>query len=267
MTIRAPAVDDRFYPGDPSTLSRALDELIPVKTEKKQALAVISPHAGYIFSGKIAGETFARVEIPKDIILLGPNHHGRGAAVAMMAEGYYRMPLGDIPINSELASMVDTSGIIAEDVTAHQPEHSLEVQLPFIQHLRSDFSLLPFVVSHLPYSSCVEVGKELARVIKEYGKPVLLVASTDMTHFESRQSATAKDKQAIQKIEDLDPETLYDTVIGQGITMCGIMPTTITLVAALDLGARQAELVGYSDSAATTGDTSQVVGYAGFVVS
>ncbi|MFW5906473.1 MAG: AmmeMemoRadiSam system protein B, partial [Desulfobia sp.] len=146
-------------------------------------------------------------------------------------------------------------------------EHSLEVQLPFIQYIRHDFCLLPFVISQLTYSSCVEVGKELARVIKEYGKPVLLVASTDMTHFESRESATAKDQQVIKHIEDLDPEALYDTVIRQGITMCGIMPTTITLVAALALGARQAELVRYSDSAVTTGDTSQVVGYAGFVVS
>ncbi|MFP3984133.1 MAG: AmmeMemoRadiSam system protein B [Desulfurivibrionaceae bacterium] len=267
MTIRDPAVDDRFYPGDPTTLSQTLEELIPHHAEKKEALAVISPHAGYIFSGKVAGETFARIEIPKDIIVLGPNHYGRGAPVAMMAEGYYKMPLGNIPINSELASIVDTSGIIEADETAHQLEHSLEVQLPFIQYIRHDFCLLPFVISQLTYSSCVEVGKELARVIKEYGKPVLLVASTDMTHFESRESATAKDQQVIKHIEDLDPEALYDTVIRQGITMCGIMPTTITLVAALALGARQAELVRYSDSAVTTGDTSQVVGYAGFVVS
>ncbi|MFO7760634.1 MAG: AmmeMemoRadiSam system protein B [Desulfobia sp.] len=266
MTIRAPAVDDRFYPGDPTTLSRTLEELIPHRTVKKKALAVISPHAGYIFSGKIAGETFSRVEIPKNVIVLGPNHHGRGAKVAMMTEGYYQMPLGNIPINSELASLINTSGLIEEDNTAHQLEHSLEVQLPFIQYLRNDFSLLPFVISHLPYFSCVEIGTELARAIKEYGKSVLMVASTDMTHFESRQSAMAKDKQAIQCIENLDPEALYNTVINQGITMCGIIPTTITMVAALTLGARQAELVGYSDSADITGDTSQVVGYAGFIV-
>lgn len=265
---RSPAVADQFYPGDPDTLLGTLKELIPENTTKKQAMAVVSPHAGYVYSGGVAGETFSQVDIPENIILMGPNHHGQGAAVALMQEGIWDMPLGEVPINEDLArEILGLSDTIESDELAHRFEHSLEVQVPFLQFLQKNLKLVPIVISYIPYSACEEIGQELAAAIKDYNKPVLMVASSDMTHYESRQSATAKDKMALEKISALDPEGLYNTVVSNKISMCGIIPTTISLVAAIELGATKAQLVRYTDSGEASGDTSQVVGYAGFVIS
>lgn len=265
---RAPAVAHQFYPGDATTLNRMLRELVPDEAAKQQAIAVISPHAGYIYSGAVAGATMARVDVPEAVIVMGPNHHGMGAPVALMVEGDWIMPLGPVPINTKLAGLIlkQTAAPIEADATAHKFEHSLEVQVPFLQHLQPKLTLAPLVISHISYTTCREVGLAVASAIQEYGMPVLMVASTDMTHYESRSSASVKDHRAMKHIEQLDPEGLYHTVTSQGITMCGIMPTTVTLIAALELGATKAELVRYTDSGETSGDTDQVVGYAGFVV-
>ena len=265
---REPAVAHQFYPGDPLTLRHTLDKLIPATASKQKALAVVSPHAGYIYSGGVAGETFAAVDIPQDIVILGPNHHGYGAPVAIVQEGAWSLPLGEVPINTELAhTILAQTNLISTDSMAHRFEHSLEVQVPFLQYLRPDMTLAPIVISHLSFASCSEIGEALAAAIKQYGKPVLIVASSDMTHYESRESATKKDALALQRIQALDPEGLYHTVLGQKITMCGIMPTTIALIAALHLGATQARLIRYTDSGEASGDTNQVVGYAGLVIS
>ena len=265
---REPAVAHQFYPGDPATLRHALDGLIPAATTKQKALAVISPHAGYIYSGAVAGETFAAVEIPQDIVVMGPNHHGYGAPVALMDKGAWSMPLGEVPINTVLAhSLLAQTELIKADTLAHRFEHSLEVQVPFLQYFRPDMTLTPMVISHLSYKTCQIVGEALAAAVKQYGKPVLIVASSDMTHYESRESATTKDSLAMQQIKSLNPEGLYNTVLGNKISMCGIMPATIALIAALRLGATQARLIRYTDSGEASGDTNQVVGYAGFVIS
>ncbi|MFA7383844.1 MAG: AmmeMemoRadiSam system protein B [Desulfurivibrionaceae bacterium] len=265
---REPAVAHQFYPGDPAILRQALDGLIPTTAAKQKALAVVAPHAGYIYSGAVAGETFAAVEIPQNIVVLGPNHHGYGAPVAVMDKGAWEMPFGEVPINTVLArSILAQTELVEADTLAHRFEHSLEVQVPFLQYFRPDMTLTPIVISHLSFKSCQIVGEALAAAIKLYGKPVLIVASSDMTHYESRQAATAKDSLAMQQIKALAPEGLYNTVLGNKISMCGIMPTTIALIAALRLGATQARLIRYTDSGETSGDTNQVVGYAGFVIS
>ncbi|MGV1098755.1 AmmeMemoRadiSam system protein B [Thiovibrio sp. JS02] len=266
--LREPAVAHQFYPGDPRTLRQTLDRLVPKKPTREKALAVISPHAGYMYSGAVAGETFASVELPRDIVVMGPNHHGYGAAVALMDEGLWEMPFGEVPINSALArEILARSANVETDALAHRFEHSLEVQVPFLQYLRPDLTLTPLVVSHLPFEACREVGEALAAAIQAYGQPVLVVASSDMTHYESRQAATVKDALAMEQIAALDPEGLYRTVLDKRITMCGIMPATIALIAALRLGATRAKLVRYTDSGEASGDTNQVVGYAGFVIS
>ncbi|MFO7606533.1 MAG: AmmeMemoRadiSam system protein B [Desulfurivibrionaceae bacterium] len=267
--LRAPAVAGQFYPAGRDALAEAVSELIPEipPGEKKQALAVISPHAGYIFSGSVAGQTFAGTNIPEDVILLGPNHHGLGAPLALMNEGSWEMPMGRVPLNRALAELIlKHSGAIEVDETAHRFEHSLEVQVPFLQALQPNLKIAPIVVSHIPFELCRTTGEALAKAVKEFGKPVLLVASTDMTHYESRRAATVKDHLALDRITGLDPQGLYETVVGRGITMCGIMPTTIVLTAAIALGAVKAELVRYTDSGETSGDTDQVVGYAGLLV-
>lgn len=265
--IREPAVAHQFYPGDPLTLRKTLASLIPGSGAQEQALAVVAPHAGYVYSGAVAGETFAAVHIPQDLVVMGPNHHGYGAPASVMQEGSWDMPLGQVTINQELAGLLlEESETIVADPLAHQLEHSLEVQVPFLQYLRPDLTLTPLVLSHLSFAVCREIGEALARAITRYNRPVLMVASSDMTHYESRQSATAKDSLAMRHILDLDPVGLYRTVHEKKISMCGVIPTTIALVAALKLGALRAELVRYADSGETSGDQERVVGYAGLVI-
>jgi len=266
--VREPAVAHQFYPGDPNILQETLAGLIPAGPAKKQqALAVVAPHAGYVYSGAVAGETFAAVQIPRDIMVMGPNHHGYGAPLAMIREGSWNMPLGRVEINQELAGLLLAEAeAFTADSLAHQLEHSLEVQVPFLQYLRPDMTLTPLVISHLSLAACRETGLAIAGAIRRYHRPVLMVASSDMTHYESRQSATAKDNLAMQHILALDPEGLYRTVHERKISMCGVIPVTVALIAALELGATRAELVRYTDSGETSGDLSQVVGYAGFVI-
>lgn len=267
--LRSPAVAGQFYPGNETSLIKTLDALIPeiqpaVKTE---ALAVVAPHAGYIYSGGVAGETIGQVRVPESVIILGPNHTGHGAPIALMDHGSWAMPMGEVPINKELtAQILVNSSLIKVDDTAHRFEHSLEVQVPFLQYLQKNLSIAPIVVSHVSYETCVAVGQGLAAAVRSYGKPVLMVSSTDMSHYESRQEASAKDSLALDRIKALDAKGLYDTVIDRRISMCGFMPTTVTIIAALALGAKKAALVRYTDSGETSGDTSQVVGYAGLVI-
>ena len=263
---RLPVVADRFYPGDPTDLRQTLAGLIPAGQTPQPAHAVIAPHAGYVYSGAVAGETFARVQIPETVILLGPNHHGRGGLVALGTEDW-AMPMGTVPFAVDLAAaIVRNSEIIAADNAAHQYEHSLEVQVPFLQFFQDQLSIVPIVVSHISYKQCQQAARDIANAVKVFNRPVLLVASTDMTHYESREDASAKDHLALRYIQTLDPQGLYNTVVTNRISMCGIMPTTITLLAAIELGAEHAELVRYTDSGATSGDTDQVVGYAGLVI-
>ena len=269
MRNRQPVVSDRFYPGDPDVLRGLLYKLIPaVEPERKvdNALAVISPHAGYVYSGGVAGETLARVRVPETVLILGPSHTGQGQPLALGIRDW-DMPLGPVPIQRRLATLIlKHSEVIVDDDLAHSGEHSLEVQVPFLQTLQPRLSIVPLVVGHIPYDLCRQAAHDLATAIRAYEEPVLLVASTDMTHYESRASASAKDHQALEHILALDPAGLYQTVLTSRISMCGIMPTTITLLAALELGARRAHLVRYTDSGEVSGDTDQVVGYAGLVI-
>lgn len=268
--IRQPAVANQFYPGEPRQLAAAIKALTPsvAEEQKGSALAVVSPHAGYVYSGRTAAATFAHVRVPANIVILGPNHHGLGAPLAIMSEGSWQMPSGAVPINHRLSELIKRHlPQVREDSTAHSHEHSLEVQVPFLQAARADITLSPLVVSQLSYPLCRDIGLGLARAIKEFDSPVLIVASTDMTHYQPRSVAERQDHLALARITALDPEGLYQTVLAQGITMCGFIPTTITLVAALELGASKAELIRYSDSGEASGDTSRVVGYAGLIIS
>lgn len=266
--IRQPVVSNRFYPGDPAELRQTLNQSIPEVpfSEKKPALAVVSPHAGYVYSGGVAGETFARVEIPETVIILGPNHHGVGQPLALGTSDW-AMPFGRVPIHRDLAALITRhSQVIVEDDSAHRQEHSLEVQVPFLQYFQRELKIVPIVVSHVSFATCRQAAQDLAVAIREFTGPVLMVASTDMTHYESRQSADVKDHLALDRIQAMDPQGLYDTVVGNRISMCGIMPTTIILQAAIALGATRADLIRYTDSGEASGDIDQVVGYAGLVI-
>ena len=267
---RIPAVANMFYPGDKSRLKEDLNRFVTPAEEPKRVLAAISPHAGYMYSGRVAGAVFSQIRIPDAVVILGPNHRGMGASVALSASGTWEMPLGPVPINGVLAESilkVSTSGIkIKDDPEAHAMEHSVEVQVPFLQFLQPEVNIVPIALSHLAYDACQEIGRALVQGIQDYGKEVLLVASTDMTHYESQESAIEKDRLAIDRILGLDPGGLYETVARHRISMCGVIPTTIVLEACKALGAGKAELVQYATSGDVTGDYAQVVGYAGFIV-
>jgi MEMO1 family protein len=265
---RIPAVADRFYPGNPAALSHEVQNLIGTgKIQKQRALAVVSPHAGYIYSGGVAAKTFGQVVVPETVIILGPNHHGQGTEIALSTTTW-EMPMGEVRIDSDLAeNLLAKSSLIKKDELAHRFEHSLEVQIPFLQQMQQHLTIVPLVISHISYPMCEKVAAVIAECIKESGKDVLLVASSDMTHYETRASATKKDAMVLDKLLALDPAGLYLTVVNKRITMCGFIPTTIALLAAKQLGARQASLVQYTDSGEVSGDTDQVVGYAGVVIS
>jgi MEMO1 family protein len=266
--MRQPAVADRFYPGSSKTLSLAITELFPTTqpARKTKALAVVSPHAGYVYSGALAAKTFYTVEVPETVIILGPNHHGQGAPISLSTITW-DMPFGKVPVDMEIVDhLLEISQHIRVDEIAHQFEHSLEVQIPFLQMLQKNLSIVPLVLSRISYSLCEEIAESLATAINESNKDLLIVASSDMTHYESRISAERKDRSALKCIERLDPYDLYHTVLDNHISMCGVIPVVIALLAAKSCGAKQASLIGYTDSGYISGDANQVVGYAGIVI-
>jgi AmmeMemoRadiSam system protein B len=266
---RTPAVANMFYPGDTRRLKEQLHSFVKPVAEPRTVLAAICPHAGYMYSGGVAGAVFSQIRIPQAVVILGPNHRGIGAPVALAASGTWDMPLGPVPINAALADLLLQAlphPTIKDDPQAHTMEHSIEVQIPFLQVLRSDVSIVPIALSHVRYPSCQEIGQALAKGVQDYGKEVLLVASTDMTHYESQDVARSQDQLAIEQILALDAKGLYETVAQHNISMCGVIPTTIVLAACKALGATKAELVQYATSGDVTGDYAQVVGYAGFFV-
>jgi AmmeMemoRadiSam system protein B len=263
--VRRPAVAGYFYPAKAADLRSMIERMVDVRAEKNKAYAVVAPHAGFVYSGPVAGAVYSSVVLPKRFVILGPSHRGQRSLFAIMKKGSWETPLGEVPLDSEIAeALLRGSSLIRVEESAHEDEHSLEVQLPFIQFLRPDFSFVPVSVSPVAdYGSLEDLGSTLASSIRESGGDVLIVASTDMSHYVSQETARAKDFLAIERIQELDARGLYDTVRQESITMCGFQPTTAAILAAKGLGAGRAELVRYMTSAETSGNFDQVVGYAG----
>ncbi len=261
-------VAGQFYPGGRASLLEVLDRMTDPKAERKKALAVVAPHAGYEYSGPVAGAVFSSVEVPPTVVILGPAHREIGTLFAIQKTGSWLTPLGESPVREELASLImERTSLVEEDERAHLWEHSLEVELPFIQYFQAQAALVPICVSYeSEYADLDALGRSLAAAIRAFSRPVLVVASTDMSHYVSQKTAEKMDALAVRKILDLDPRGLYDTVRDEGISMCGFQPTAAALVAAKDMGATGAELVKYQTSGERTGDFSQVVGYAGIRV-
>ncbi|MCX6571566.1 MAG: AmmeMemoRadiSam system protein B [Candidatus Aminicenantes bacterium] len=261
-------VAGQFYPGDEARLRRIIGEVSGSQGAPRKAIAVVSPHAGYVYSGPVAGAVFSSTVIPGTVVILGPGHREIGSLFAIQGRGSWLTPLGESPIEADLASRImKRCALVEEDEQAHLQEHSLEVQLPFIQYYRKDAAIVPICVSHeAAYGELESLGRALAEAIRDSGKETLIVASTDMSHHVSQKTAEKQDMLAIRKVLDLDPVGLYETVTKERISMCGYQPTAAALVAAIGLGASGAELVLYQTSGETTGDYAQVVGYAGIRV-
>ncbi len=265
--IRHPVVSGKFYPESPDQLEAMIGGFIDKKAAKEEAVGLVSPHAGYIFSGGVAGAVMSRVKLKDTFVIMGPNHTGIGKPLSIMTEGIWKTPLGEVEIDSELGKRIlATSSHLQEDHAAHQYEHSIEVQIPFLQYLKKDIKFVPIILAYSSLTTYKEVGRELAKAIKESNKEVVIIASSDMTHYESQLSAKKKDTQAIEAILDLNEDELFRRVDELDISMCGYAPTISLISAAKELGATRAELVRYQTSGDTTGDYCSVVGYAGIII-
>jgi AmmeMemoRadiSam system protein B len=267
-SMRHPAVAGRFYPGDPEDLrTEARGYLSPPKQNPVKALGCIAPHAGYMYSGHVAGAVFAQIEIPERCVVMCPNHTGMGRALAVMSEGSWQTPLGEVPIDIQLAeTMKQRFPALQEDSAAHRAEHAAEVELPFLQLRQPKLRFLPIALGTAQFEMLAGLGKALAEVIASLPDPVLIVASSDMNHYESDAVTRAKDHRAIERILTLDPRGLFDVVTQEDISMCGFGPAVAMLTAARQLGAKSAQLVKYATSGDVSGDRDMVVGYAGVVV-
>lgn len=265
LLIRSPSVAGRFYPADPRILAGEIDTYTPA-TAKSPARACMVPHAGYMYSGHVAGAVFASVEIPSRCILLGPRHFPYGAPMSILTEGTWAMPFGEAPIDSTLASQIaHACPRLRDDPVAHETEHSLEVQIPFLQRLAPNLQFVPIVLASDRFGALEELGHGLARVLAAQRDPVLIVISSDMNHYESDQLTRIKDRRAIDRILAIDPAGLFDTVREEEISMCGYAAAVASLVALKDLGVKEAKLVRYATSGDVSGDRDEVVGYAGIV--
>ncbi len=263
--VRKPAVAGYFYPQKAAALRSLLSGMVDPRAKKEKARAVVSPHAGFSYSGYVAGAVYSSVILPERFVILGPSHRGQRSLFGLMMEGSWETPLGEVVIDRGLADgLLRGSSLIKVEEGAHEEEHSLEVQLPFLQSLCPAFSIVPLSVSPAAdYPALEELGSALAAAIRQADADVLVVASTDMSHYVSQETARKKDFMAIERIQALDAHGLFDIVRDEDISMCGFQPTAAAILAAKELGASRADLIRYMTSGDTSGDYRQVVGYAG----
>ena len=276
MSVRPPAVSGRFYPSDPVELRATVATLLAdarktVGASGRPAVGVIAPHAGYIYSGPTAARAFARTIIPELVIILAPNHTGISEAeggVSLWESGAFRTPLGDVPIDGKMAeALLEVSrGVVGVDHDAHRAEHAVEVELPFLQLLRADVRIVPLVLAWDAWDAARLLGEMLARLVKAAGEPVLLLASSDLNHYEPALVTEQKDAQALDAIRALDGAELLARCKRERISMCGRGPAATVIAAARALGATRAEVVDYRHSGWVSGDNARVVGYAGVVI-
>lgn len=265
---RNPAVAGQFYQAGQSRLYAQVEQYVNKTLPKKQAKGILSPHAGLIYSGSVAGEVYSGLVMPETFILIGPNHTGLGVNFSMMAQGEWEIPTGIFQIDEKLSRRILTNAPMVEsDTQAHLFEHSLEVQLPFISYFSKKVRIVPMTIMSATLEECRLLGEGIAKAIKASDYPVVIAASSDMSHYVAEDVARKKDKMAIDKLLSRDPEGLYNTVKKEKITMCGYLPATIMLFAVNDLGAGEARLVKYATSGDVSGDYEQVVGYAGVIIS
>lgn len=270
--VRNPAVAGQFYSESKEVLSKEIKDLAG-RTKiglQENAIGIVSPHAGYMYSGQVAAATLSSIKPKSNYIIMGPNHTGLGSPFSLSASSSWKTPLGEVKIAGGLAERIlKNCPEVREDEIAHTQEHSIEVQLPLLQTLQKKFEFVPLVIALADLGTYRKIGEALAKSIKELKieKDTVIIASSDMTHYESRESAEFKDSKAIEAILNLDEKALVERVEEMDISMCGFAPAAIMLVAAKRLGAEKAELIKYQTSGDASGDYSSVVGYAGIIIS
>ena len=268
--VRPPAVAGRFYPEHAERLLREIDDYTSPDQPRISAIGCVAPHAGYMYSGHVAGAVYARLDIPEHCVILCPNHTGRGVPLSIMTATAWETPLGLVAPSTELASqLLQRFPSLEEDSAAHRGEHAIEVQLPFLQVRQKNLHIVPIAVGTSDFRVLRELGEAIAGVIgerEESSQRVLIVASSDMNHYEDDAITRVKDHKAIERVLALDARGLWEVVMREDISMCGFGPTVAMLTAAKILGATRATLVRYATSGDVSGDCDRVVGYAGIVV-
>ena len=267
-TLRTPAVAGQFYPRRAEELEREIHKFTSrQESTRVRAIGCIAPHAGYVYSGHVAGAVYAQIEIPKHCVVLCPNHTGMGVPLSIMTRAAWQTPLGTVAADIELgAALLGRCSMLEEDSAAHRAEHAIEVQLPFLQDRCPDLKLTPITVGTSNFAHLERLGEALGEVIAASKETVLIVASSDMNHYESDAITRIKDRKAIDRVLALDPRGLWEVVLNEDIGMCGFGPAVIMLTAARKLGATSATLIKYATSGDVSGDRQQVVGYAGIIV-
>ena len=264
---RKAVVAGHFYAREKDALLEMLKQLIPLNAAKKSVLGVVLPHAGFSYSGGVVGKTIASIQVPDKIIILGPNHTGQGQPYSLVSSGVWNTPLGEIEIDADLAGkLLAASSLLIEDETAHIYEHSIEVILPFIQFINPRAKIIPVVISDFKNEGFKKVGEDIAKVISESSNDVLIIASTDFTHYEPQPEAEKKDAAVIEAIVGLNPDKMLEIVQEQKISMCGFGPVSVMLNACKLLQAKNGKLIQYQTSGDISGDYDSVVGYAGIVI-
>ncbi|MEA3328428.1 MAG: AmmeMemoRadiSam system protein B [Candidatus Omnitrophota bacterium] len=265
--VRHPAAAGYFYPNSQADLTKQIKKYVNKGLEKLPAIGAILPHAGYVYSGAVTGVTASQIGPKNSFVILGLNHRRQGKPYAIMTKGKWRTPLGDVEIDAPLGeTILKNSDHLQEDPEAHANEHSIEVQLPFLQYLQPDARIVPITISGEEAGVFKKIGLEIARAVISLGRNSCILASSDMTHYEPEDSARSKDKQAINAILGLNEDLLLEKISELEISMCGYAPAVAMLSACKKLGAKRGRLIKYRTSGEVTGDHEQVVGYAGILI-
>jgi AmmeMemoRadiSam system protein B len=268
FVLRLPAVAGRFYPSNPAELTATIHRLTEIEPTR-EALTVkacLVPHAGYLYSGAVAGAIFSRIRLPQKILILGVRHYPRGEPAAILSSGAWRTPLGDVPIDESLARALRAAcPLLREDSVAHSQEHSLEVQLPFLQVLAPGFMFVPVALGTVRFEDLVTVGEAVGRVLAESSEEILLLTTSDLNHYQDDATTRVKDRKAIERLLELDARGLYDTCRNEQISMCGLGPAVAMITGLRAIGVTHAELVRYATSADVSRDLGAVVGYASMI--
>jgi MEMO1 family protein len=272
--IRKPAVAGLFYESDPTSLKERIEWCfkhslgpgdLPELGDQNLLKGVVAPHAGYIYSGPVAAHSYYKIVedgFPETFIILCPNHTGMGSGVSIMAEGEWITPLGSVEIDAEFSKeLVLNSGIIDSDNVAHSQEHSCEVHIPFLQYFKKDFKIVPISMWMQDLETAQEIANSITEIISELGRKVVIIASSDFTHYQPQELASRNDHQVLESIVNMDEKQMYNRVNSLNVSMCGYGPVATTMIASKEMGALKGEILKYATSGDLTGDYSSVVGY------
>lgn len=270
MIIRQPTVNGHFYAADPEKLKVQIQSFLPKKKGLQEPVyGMVVPHSGYQYCGKIMAATYQRMQIPEVIIILGPNHSGKGDSLTIFPRGVWQTPLGDVPVETKLAIEIQLNAQeLKENPESHVSEHAIEVQLPMLQYFaKKKFSIVPISISvQKDVAIGVELGYAIARAVSSLNRKVTIIATTDLTQDESQEMANRKDQRIINSILRLEPQEVIITMRRYGAKVCGNAAVVAMLTAVKELGASQAELIQYGTSGDVTGDYSKVWGFAGILI-